>query len=393
MESVRLQSPGSGNGGVIAETLTWNRLRDLAGFRSDDGCALSLYLDLDPATVPTARDVDTHLNALLSEAEKKVARRDELSHAARKAVNRDLARIREFFDSEFNREGARGYAVFAAGDFWDPLALAHPVPDVFELARTFHLAPLAPLVGRGDGAIVAFVGRERGQLFRLRGGRLEEVVDKTEEQPGRHDQGGWSQANYQRHIENLVAEHLRDVASELDRAVRRMRTPKVVVVAAEETRAEFLDTLPQEARSAVVATTEAEAHASSNDLLELVQPLLDEAHAADEREELDRWREEAAKDGRAASGWQETLEAASDARVELLLYNEGVNRPAYECPRCGRASLGGGACPLDSATLEPRDSGFDLAVHRTVENGGALLAVRYSVDLGPVEGIGALLRF
>ena len=140
--------------------------------------------------MPTARDVDTHLNALLSEAEKKVARRDELSHAARKAVNRDLERIREFFDSEFNREGARGYAVFAAGDFWDPLALAHPVPDVFELARTFHLAPLAPLVGRGDGAIVAFVGRERGQLFRLRGrqargGRRQDRGAARAPRPGR----------------------------------------------------------------------------------------------------------------------------------------------------------------------------------------------------------------
>ena len=376
----------------MAETLTWNRLRELAGFRSEAGCAISLYLDLDPATVPTARDVDAHVNALLADADKRVARREQLGHKEREGVKRDLGRIRRFFDNEFNREGAHGFAVFAADDFWDTLAVAQSVPDVFELGRTFHLAPLAPLVGRGDGAIVAFVGRERGQLFRLRAGRLEELADRTEEQPGRHDQGGWSQARYQRHIENLVGEHLRDVASELDRAVRRLRTPKVVVVAAEETRAEFLETLPPEAKSAVVATTEAEAHANPNELLGLVKPLLDEAHAADERHALDRWREEAAK-GRAASGWDEILEAASDARVELLLYNEGVNQPAYECPACGRATVQGGECPLDSTPLEARDSGFDLAVHRTVENGGTLLAVRHNVDLGPVGGIAALLRF
>jgi len=378
----------------MAETLSWNRLRDLAGFRSEAGCAISLYLNLDPATVPTARDVDAHVNALLSDAEKRIdTRRGELSHAERERVKRDLERIRRFFDNDFNREGAQSYAVFASDDFWEPLALAHSVRDLVKLARSFHLAPLAPLVGRGDGALVAFVGRERGQLFRLRGGRLEEVVDRTEEQPGRHDQGGWSQANYQRHIENRVGGHLRDVAGELDRAVRRLRTPKVVIVAAEETRAEFLETLPPEAKSAVVATTEAEAHAKPDDLLGLVQPLLDEAQAADERHALDRWREEAGKSGRAASGWKETLEAASDARVELLLYTEGANKPAYECPRCGRASLEGGSCPLDGATLEARDSGFDLAVHRTVENGGTLLTVRYHVDLGPVEGIAALLRF
>jgi peptide chain release factor subunit 1 len=378
----------------MAETLTWNRLRDLAGFRAEASCAISLYLDLDPTIVPTPTHVDPRVNSLLAEGEKLVdARRAELTHAQREGLKRDLERIRTFFAGEFTRDGSRGYAVFVSGDVWDTLPLAHPVPDAVKLGRSFYLAPLAPLVGRDDGALVAFVGRERGQLFRMQAGRLEEVVDRTEDQPGRHDQGGWSQARYQRHIEKLVAEHLRDVATELDRAVRRLHTPKVVVVAAEETRAEFLDTLPSEAKSAVVGTTEAEAHAGPKELMSLVQPLLDESDAEDEREALARWREEAGKNGRAASGWKDTLDAASDARVELLLYTEGADRPAHECPKCGRAALDGGECPLDGTPLEPRDSAFDLAVHHTLVNGGTLLAVRYQVDLGPVEGIAALLRY
>lgn len=378
----------------MADTLSWRRLRELAAARSETGCAISLFVNLDPADTPTAADVDSRVNSLLSEAEKRVeARRDELGHEEREGLKRDLGRIRAFFDAEFSREGARGFAVFAAGGHWATFALSHPVADVVEVGRAFHLAPLVPLVGRGDGALVAFVGRERGSVYRLRNGRLEEVLDLTEEQPGRHDQGGWSQARYQRHIENLVGEHLRDVASELDRAVRRLRTPKVVLVGAEETRAEFLETLPAEAKSAVVATAEAEAHADATALLEVVAPLLDEAHAADEAEALERWREEAGTNGRAASGWAATLEAASDARVELLLQAEGADRPAHECPRCGRAAVEGGECPLDGTVLEPRDSGFDLAVHHTLANGGSLLTVRHHGDLGPVEGLAALLRY
>ena len=215
----------------------------------------------------------------------------------------------------------------------------------------------------------------------------------TEEQPGRHDQGGWSQGRYQRHIEKLVGEHLRDVAAELDREVRQLHTPKVVLVGAEETRSEFLETLPHEAKSAVVGTAEAEAHAGEPELLQLVQPLLDEAHASDEAAVLERWREEVAKNARGAAGWKDTLEAASDARVELLLYDERSDRPAHQCPKCGRASLDGGECPLDGTPMVERESGFDLAVHKTLEHGGTLLAVRHHEDLGPVEGIGALLRY
>jgi hypothetical protein len=378
----------------MAEQLTWTTLRELAGFRSEGGCAISLYLDLDTADSPTPTAVDTRVHSLLSAAEKGVeARHDELSHTEREGLKRDFARIREFFDNEFSREGARGFAIFVSGDFFRPLAVAGSVSDDVSVGRALRLAPLAQLVGRDDGAIVAFVGRERGQVFRLQAGRLEEIVDRTEDQPGRHDQGGISQSRHQRHLEKLVAEHLKDVASALDRAVRRLHTPKVVVVGSEETRSEFLDALPHEVKSAVVGTTEAEAHSGPKELLALVQPLLEEAEAADEHEALERWREVGATNGRAASGWAATLNAASDSRVELLLHQEGADQAAYECPQCGRASLEGGECPLDGTPLEPQDSGFDLAVRETLLHGGSLLEVRHEVGLESADGVGALLRF
>ena len=37
----------------MPETLTLNRLRELAKFRSDSECAISIYVDLDPADTPT----------------------------------------------------------------------------------------------------------------------------------------------------------------------------------------------------------------------------------------------------------------------------------------------------------------------------------------------------
>src|SRR5436190_2179705 len=73
------------------------------------------------------------------------------------------------------------------------------------------LTPLAGQLRRGEGALVAVVSRERGVLYRLQDGRLEEIADETEEVPGQHDQGGWSQARYRRHIDNIVLHHLKSV--------------------------------------------------------------------------------------------------------------------------------------------------------------------------------------
>ncbi len=377
----------------MAGTVSWDSLRELASFQAENGCAISLYLDLDPSATPTAGDAHTRVNSLLERVRNYAPR--SLSHAQREALKSDVDRIRRFYEQEFNRDGAHGLAVFCAGldNFWSPLALTDSVPDEVKIARDFYLAPLVPLVGRGEGAIVAFVGREQGQLYRLQRGRLNPIADYSEEQPGRHDQGGWSQANYQRHIESLVQDHLRRVADELDRLVRRLRGPRVVIVCPEETRGELAPMLSSEVRKALVGWTQVEAHATPTELLKVARPVLESWREQEERNAVERWREEAGRNGRAAAGWEETLEAASDGRVEVLLYEDGADRPAWQCPECGRASLTASNCPLDGTRMEEHADGLDLAVHQTLSHGGMVWALRRRRDLEPVEGIGALLRY
>lgn len=380
----------------MARTVTWDELRDLAGFEAENGFAVSLYLDLDPRTVPTAGDAHTRLNSLLDGAAKANGdKARELSHQRRLALREDLERIRRYFEAEFERDGAHGLAIFCAGldNVWRPLPLTEVVPDGIKVGRLLYLAPLVPLVGRGEGALVLVVSREQGRFYRLRAGRLEDLADHFEEQPRRHDQGGWAQARLQRHADELVHEHLKRVAEELDRFVRRLRKPQVVVIASEETWGEFEGLLAQEGRSVIAGVAHAEAHAQPPELLSIAAPVLERWQAGRETAVVDRWSEELGRNGRAVAGWQATFEAASDARVELLLFREGANHAAKRCPACGRLSVGGSKCPLDGTQLDDSADGLDLAVHQTLAHGGRVWAVRHRDDLDDKDGIGALLRF
>jgi peptide chain release factor subunit 1 len=380
----------------MAATVSWDGLRDLAGFRAEKGCAISVYVDLDPSVSATPAGLTTRIHSVLDAAEKRAgAERTELTHEQRQALQDDVARIRRYFEDEFDRDGAHGAAVFCSrlDNFWRPLALSERVHDEVKIGREFYLAPLVPLVGRGEGALVVALGRERGEIFRFRAGRLEELVEQYDETPGRHDQGGWSQARFQRHIDELAQRHLRAVAERLERVFRRLHAPKIVVVCSEETRPEFEEALASDVRQAVIGWTSAEAHASAADLLEVAAPVLERWRAAREEEAVERWREEAGRNGRAASGWPATLEAASDGRVDLLLFQDGAARGAWQCPACGRVSAEGGSCPLDGTRMDESDDGLDLAVHQTLAHGGTVWVVQYRRDLDPVEGIGALLRY
>jgi len=380
----------------MAATVNWDALRGLAAFRAEKGCAISLYLDLDPSDTPMPGDAQTRVNSLLDEAAKSNgAAPRELTHEQRQSLRADFARIRQYFDVEFVRNGARGVALFCAGldNVWRPLPLTESVTDGVRVNREFYLAPLVPLVGRGEGALVAVVGRERGDLYCLRAGRLEEVVERFDEQPRRHDQGGWSQARMQRHVDTLAERHLRAVAAELDRQLRRLGHPRVVIVCDEENRSEFGALLSSGVRHAVVGWTHAEAHAGATELLAVVAPVLEAWRDEQEAQAVERWRDEAGRNGRAAAGWEATLEAASDARVELLLFQDGIDRQAWRCPACGRLAMAAGKCPLDGTAMERCNDGLDLAIHQTLAHGGTVWAVRSRHDLDPVEGLGALLRY
>jgi peptide chain release factor subunit 1 len=380
----------------MAETITWDVLRSLAGFHAGDGHAISIYVNLDPRIAPTQRDVATRISALLAQAQRRAeSRRDVLTRTQREGVRADLERIGGWFENGFDRNGSHGAVVFADGPdgLFDAYTLPRHVPDEVKLGSELYLAPLLDVVTRSDGAIVAYVGRERAQVFRLDAGRLVAIADASDDVPGRHDQGGWSQARYERHIETIVERHLRRAADTLAACVRAQRGAALVLVGAEEIRPEFEELLASEVRECVVGWTTAEAHSTPAELLAAAEPVLERWRTGREEQVLARWREAAGREGRASSGWERTLEAASDGRVELLLVQQGVDRPAYRCPRCGRVQTANGACPLDGAALERDEDGLDLALHRTLEHGGAVTLIRAQRDLDPVEGIGALLRF
>ena len=181
-----------------------------------NGCAISLYLDLDPSATPTAGEAATRMNALLDEADRsEAARRPDLTHEQSEGLRSDFERIRTFFDQDFDRDGAHGFAVFCAwlDNFWRPLPLSERVPDAVKVGRgacTSRRSCRSSAAARARSSRSSAASAASSTACTRAGWRRSPTT--SEEQPGRHDQGGWSQSRYQRHIEKLVHDHLKDVA-------------------------------------------------------------------------------------------------------------------------------------------------------------------------------------
>ncbi|HSO02284.1 MAG TPA: hypothetical protein VLS46_07130, partial [Gaiellaceae bacterium] len=130
---------------MTTTTVSLDGVRELAGFRAQNGCAISLYVNLDPSVAPTAGDTATRVSSLLDAAAKSHgATRPDLPHEMRSGLKADFERLEQFFENEFDRDGAHGLAVFVAGpdNVWSVLALPWTVDDAARVADDFLLAPL-----------------------------------------------------------------------------------------------------------------------------------------------------------------------------------------------------------------------------------------------------------
>jgi peptide chain release factor subunit 1 len=369
--------------------------RSLASQRSAQPTSITCYVDLDPATVPTPSGLASHVTSIADELRRAAHRSSKhADHEHARGMREDAERVASFLETDLDRAGARGVALFVASelDRWTDVLLPRPVADAIHVGRTFVLAPLVDHLEHDREVVVVAVGRDRGVLWRLHQAEVATIEDLSRHGHGQHDQGGWSQANYQRSIDKDALEHMRQVAEDVSARIRPGSGTLLVVASAEEHRSVFDRLLEPHARQAVIGFIEIEKQDDAMSVRPRAERLLD-AHLRAERELLlERWREEAGQDsGRAAVGWHETIAAAWDGRIETVLV-DGRTLPAYECPACGRGYGLHGRCELDGTPLEEALGGaLELVVRGTLVHGG-VVRVASDDELG-TDGAAALLRY
>jgi peptide chain release factor subunit 1 len=373
------------------ETRLDSLVRSLASFRPERGVCTSLFLDLDPSVVPTAADLGSHIRSIVDDARRRVDElSDELAHEEEVAAREDVDRALTFFEGDLDRSGAAGFALYVSGldGAWHEVPLSTPVRDSAHIGRTFVLAPLLETLERDRELILAAVGRERGTVWRTRGGRTELLEDRTEEIGRRHDQGGWSQARLQRSVDEDALDHLRDVADILAQTIRPGSGALLLVACVEEQRPRFQALLAPHVLEALLGWTTVEAHAGEDALEPEAQRLLAVRLESERASLLERWREAGAD--RATASWADALEAAAYGAIDAALV-DGRSCEAWICPTCDRGSPTPGSCPLDGTELVAALGGaLELVIRGTIANAGQ---VRRVETLEGTDGIAALLRF
>ena len=209
---------------------------------------------------------------------------------------------------------------------------------------------------------------------------------------GWHDQGGWSQARYQRGILKETRDHVKHAADELFNHFKRGTVQRVVIGTHDEMRGEIESHLHNYLKERIVGWIDVDVRAAPAEVAKQVAGVIEEDEKQREREALDRLQSEVGRNARGAAGLADVLAALSERRVETLLIQEGFHAEGYSSPSSDFLSTEPGSSPAGEE-LQKRDDVLEPAVESALAQSAEIMLVRHHSDLEPLGSIGALLRF
>jgi peptide chain release factor subunit 1 len=369
-------------------------LRKLAAWETGGLPVSTLYLDVDGRRYPRRSEYVTRMDAMLGEPS---AAPDKGDREAFASFGRDCGRIRAFVAEEFDRSGrVRGMALFSCSGagLWEDVALPQPLRDRFVVGPRPHLLPLEALLEQAETFCTAVVDREKARVVVSRLGEAEEISRVLDDVPGQHDQGGWSQPRYQRHIEDHVQRHLKHVGDALLRLQQDRGFDHLVLGGPEEVVAALERELHDYVRRTILGRASLAMTASVDEVLDQAMEL--ERHLEERREQgaVEQLAAEVARgSGRAATGMGDTLAALEAGRVETLVVNDIFRADGVRCTSCGHMDLDGERCAVCGSAVERVPDLVEEAVESALRQRCRVETITNGAPLEALGGIGALLRF
>ncbi|HEX6261376.1 MAG TPA: Vms1/Ankzf1 family peptidyl-tRNA hydrolase [Actinomycetota bacterium] len=351
----------------------------------------SLYLDVDGRRHPSRNGYLVRMRDLF-----KGMSLDGLDREQRRSVAEDMEAIRRHVEDELDRSRVGGVAVFSSSrsGLWESVPVSRPFRDRLHVGSRPLLIPLEGVLERFETFCVLVADREHAKLLYVRQDLVEELKEIHDDVPGRHEQGGWSQARFQRHIEDHVLRHLKHTAQVALRAAQRRPFDHLILAGSEELVAELERELHDYVARKVLDRIVLPITVSAHEVRERVSAIEAELESRRESEALERLTIEArAGTGRAVAGLAGTLEALESGRVETLVVAADLRADGRRCARCGHLSLAEVRCAACGADTEAADHIVEEAVEIAVRQKCRVETIGGAEELAALGGVGALLRF
>ena len=297
------------------------QLDRLAAFEPAPYPVISLYLNTQPGS--TGRD------QFQTFVRKEFAARSRTYAAGspeRESLDRDLERISRFLEIELD-PAANGVAIFAcsAGELFETVQLTAPIDRHWlYVGDQPHLYPLARVESLYPAYAAVLADTNTARILVLATGEVVSQEEIKGVKTHRTSQGGWSQARYQRHIENFHVHHAKEVVDALDKIVTRENLSQIILAGDEVIVPLLREQMPKHLAEKVVEQVRLESSAPTDDIIRTSLDAMKRVRSDTEREKVEAAIGAYRGGGLGVVGPEDTLDALVKGQVEELLIAASV---------------------------------------------------------------------
>ena len=370
--------------------LNLEQVRQIEALDAGDGRILSLYLDLDPE-----RQSKRSYRIVFKDLAKDT--RVRLDEALQRDLRGESEKVEQWLDGP--KPQGLGLALFSCAprNVWQPLWLALRTHDHIAYDPVADVAPLLEMLDDYERYAVVLTDKQTSRLFTVYGGEIEEDTQVRDYVPPKHDQGGPSQANFQRHHEAHVQRHLDHAMSCLTELAWRRQFDRIIVMGPSESTSELQRRLPRQLAARVVAVVPGKIDWNEKTILARAREIEDAVERDYEARLFKPLIDAQGPKGLGVVSTSPALEALWERDVMTLIVANGAHAAGNECLKCDHLHVGSKAvCATCGGPTRPLHDVFHRATAVALEQRANVEVVHGDaaqrlMALG--GGLGAMRRF
>ena len=325
----------------------------------------------------------------------------------RESLDKDLERISQFLDTQLD-PSANGVAVFAcsAGELFETVQLTAPIDQHWlYIGDQPHLYPLARLESQQPTCALVLVDTNAARILVFAAGEIVSEQEVVGVKTKRTQQGGWSQARYQRHISNYHVHHVKEVLDVLEKIVQRESINEIVIAGDEVVLPLVREQMPKHLQEKVVDHVRKNVSSRLDQLLESSLEALRRAHTQSEREKVETAVGGFRAGGLGVVGPEDTLEALMKGQVDELLISSTLRSLQAVGVQSASTAADSLEAVLPEPAIEPVAAGeaagadtemvrlADELVTKATQTSAKITFVEDPALLAEYGGVAAILRF
>ena len=375
--------------------ITRDDIRELANFRSPEGCAVTFYYQ-----PPTPLNKSHREEVILVKDMIRSALREAERNGKNGSTRADLERIAGMIDPMHGNSG-KGKAIFACGKegFWREFEVpAQLVKSRIEVRQRFHLKPLAAVLDGEQRACVVLADRTKARIFELVDDQITERQDFVNEltRRGKSDGfAGYDAGHAERKQQNEAQQHFKIVAEHIEQYFERRAHDRLVIGCRDDVWSEIEPQLQSGARQRLVGRFRIDPKmATPEQVKQMAREQLVQYAAHQKQQLILEVIGEAHRNGRGAIGLRRVLRSLEQGEVLTLLMGSNFSAPGVKCYSCGHMDLHESpTCAVCGKENTQLDDIGDAIVGHAIRTGVELVYISDDEEFDRIGRIAARLRF